>query len=185
MGQEWRVYFLLLRRVWDWSFQWLFGYGHRPARALLWVSGIWPLSWVLYSFAYRYGQMAPNSDVILTSGEWLAAVDALDACKPVNWGPIGRNINAPINQNCTMPLHIWLDTAKSAPDYETFNARLYALDLFIPLDALGQEQTWAPSRDHGWLGWLGYAMRMPVQMMGWIITTVGAAVLTGLVGRKD
>ena len=84
-----------------------------------------------------------------------------------------------------MPLHGWLATAPAAQDYESFNAGLYALDLFVPLDALGQETTWAPSRDRGWLGWLGYTMRMPIQLAGWLITAVGAAVLTGLVGRRD
>jgi hypothetical protein len=34
-------------------------------------------------------------------------------------------------------------------DYETFRAWLYALDVFIPLDALGQEKTWAT----GCAGW--------------------------------
>ena len=36
-----------------------------------------------------------------------------------------------------------------------------------------------------WLvGVFGYAMRMPIQMEGWIIMVVGAAVVTGLIGRK-
>lgn len=36
--------------------------------------------------------------------------------------------------------------AKITPgrDYKTFSAWLCALDLFIPLDALGQKKTWAP-----------------------------------------
>ncbi|MGH1453486.1 MAG: hypothetical protein ACRBBV_09975 [Paracoccaceae bacterium] len=178
--QERRIYFLMLRRLWDWGFQGVFGYGHRPALALAWVFGLWLFSWALYGAAYQSGQMAPNSDVILTSSEWLAAVNNPNACQPVAWGS-----GKPHNENCTMPLDIWLETARSAPDYETFNARLYALDLFVPLDALGQEQAWAPSRDRGWWGRIGYAARMWVQVAGWIITAVGAAVLTGLVGRKD
>ena len=124
--------------------------------------------------------MASNSDVILTSIEWLAAVNNPNACQPAEWGR-----GKPHTQNCTMPLDIWLKTAKSAPDYETFTARLYALDLFVPLDALGQEQAWAPLRDRGWLGRIGYAARMWVQVVGWIITAVGAAVLTGPVCHRD
>ena len=83
-----------------------------------------------------------------------------------------------------MPLRAWEGTP-SYQDYETFGAGLYALDLFVPLDALGQETAWAPSKDRGGWGWSGYWLRWMVQMMGWIITGVGAAVLTGLVGRKE
>ena len=134
--------------------------------------------------------MAPNSAVVLTSAEWLEAVAG--ACAAVDWKMEGWNALAPVvdsaryigDGTCQQPLHRWLDSAGAAPDYETFNARLYALDLFVPIDALGQENSWAPSKDRGWWGWFGYAMRMPIQMAGWIITAVGAAVVTGLIGRK-
>ncbi|HKL70973.1 hypothetical protein [Salibaculum sp.] len=166
----------------DALFRGVFGYGHAPARALLWVLAILLGASVLYGTAYRAGQMAPNSDVVLTSPAWQAAVAA--GCAPVDWAAVGWS--APQDTaDCTMPLHAWLAEAPAAADYESFNAGLYALDLFVPLDALGQETTWAPSRDRGWWGWLGYALRMPIQMAGWLITAVGAAVLTGLVGRRD
>lgn len=177
-----------VRRGVGWFFRALFGYGHQPARALGWVFAIWLGAVLLYSQVYASGQMAPNSDVVLTSSAWLDAV--AQGCAPMDWSAVGWRFDAPINQNCEMPLHLWLAASQSevphaSADYETFHAGLYALDLFIPLDALGQENAWAPSRERGWWGWLGYAMRMPIQMAGWIITAVGAAVLTGLVGRKD
>ena len=112
--------------------------------------------------------MAPNSDVILTSGAWLDAVKTYEACKSA----------------CSLPLSEWLKTP-DAQDYETFNRWIYGLDLFVPLDALGQENTWAPSKVRGDLGWWAYYLRMPIQMAGWIITAVGAAVVTGLIGRKE
>jgi hypothetical protein len=145
----------------------------------------------LQTFPFLSGQMAPNSAVVLTSAEWLEAVAG--ACAAVDWKMEGWNALAPVvdsaryigDGTCQQPLHRWLDSAGAAPDYETFNARLYALDLFVPLDALGQENSWAPSKDRGWWGWFGYAMRMPIQMAGWIITAVGSAVVTGLIGRKE
>ncbi|SHL64410.1 hypothetical protein SAMN05444414_12421 [Roseovarius marisflavi] len=155
----------MLRRLWDFMFRWMFGYGHQPARALVWVTGIWLLAFLLYSSVYAAGQMAPNSDVILTSADWLEIAKAYKA-------------------GDEMPMHAWLNTP-AARDYETFSAGLYALDLFLPLDALGQEAAWAPSLERGALGVLGYWMRMPIQLAGWVITAVGAAVLTGLVGRKE
>ncbi|WP_137701548.1 hypothetical protein [Marimonas lutisalis] len=162
---------------WDTMFRWLFGYGHAPARALLWVAGIWVFCYWLYGNAYAAGQMAPASDVVLTSGDWGRALKA--GCTEIK------------QAGCDMPLHLWAgDGAGKKPmptarDYETFSPALYALDLFVPLDALGQENAWAPSKDRGWWGWWGYWMRWAVQVMGWIITAVGAAVVTGLIGRKE
>ena len=172
-------------------FRWVFGYGHLPALVLWFVGGLWLFSVLLYSGVFLSGQMAPNSAVVLTSAEWLEAVAG--ACAAVDWKMEGWNALAPVvdsaryigDGTCQQPLHRWLDSAGAAPDYETFNARLYALDLFVPLDALGQENSWAPSKDRGWWGWFGYAMRMPIQMAGWIITAVGTAVVTGLIGRKE
>ena len=143
----------LVRRALGWSFGAVFGYGHQPIRALWWVLGLWALAFNIYGTAYHTGQMAPNSDVILTSAHWLAAV--VDGCA----GPPGPD--------CTMPLHLWLETP-AATDYESFSAGLYALDLFVPLDALGQEVTWAPSQARGFWGALGYWARMPIQLAGWI-----------------
>ena len=53
-------------------FKGLFGYGHAPARALVWVGLILAGAWALYGAAYTAGQMAPNSDVVLTSQAWQA-----------------------------------------------------------------------------------------------------------------
>jgi len=81
-------------------------------------------------------------------------------------------------------LHLW-NASNTATDYETFNRGLYALDLFVPLDALGQENAWALSKDRGNLGWWAYYLRWLVQMAGWVITAVAAAALTGVIGRKE
>ena len=150
------------------AFKHLFGYGHVPARVFLWILLIWFFGFCLYGTAYQFGQMAPNSDVILTSQGWLDAIATYEGCKP----------------DCAMPQHVWSDDTANE-DYETFHPILYALDLFVPLDALGQENAWAPSKTRGIWGWFGYYARMPIQMAGWIITAMGAAVVTGLVGRKD
>ncbi len=178
------------RSLWPWLkyvasciYGLLFGYGHKPARALIFLLCVVGFAAVLYGVAFDKHQMAPNSAVILTSEAWQAAL--ANGCDKVDWDKVGWDWTIPINQDCVMPLKAWNDTAKEAVDYETFHPVLYAVDLFVPLDALGQETTWAPARDRGWWGWLAYAMRMPIQMAGWIITAVGAAVLTGLVGRKD
>ncbi|MEO1797612.1 MAG: hypothetical protein AAFR53_11435, partial [Pseudomonadota bacterium] len=151
----------------------VFGYGYKPIRALWTVAGIVALTALLYAQVYATGQMAPNSDVVLTSADWLAAMRVHEAAG-------------------LQPLHVWTgvaegyDPAPSYEDYETFSAFLYAVDLFVPLDAIGQETAWAPSKERGIWGAVGYWARLPIQISGWVITAVGAAVLTGLVGRdKD
>jgi hypothetical protein len=150
----------------DFFFRFMFGYGHRPMRALVWVAGFILVAAVFYGQAYDAGQFAPNSDVILTSDAWLTAVAMHDA----GIGP--------------MPLTAWLET-EAAQDYETFNRWLYGLDLFVPLDALGQEQAWRPTTGRGALGEVAFYTRSVFQAACWIITAIGAAVLTGLVGRRD
>ncbi len=170
----------------DWLFWAVFGYGHAPARAFLAVFLIWFCAFVFYAEVYRTGQMAPASDVVLSSDDWIKAVDT--GCPPVT----ADDHTARVAAGYEMPLTLWAgDPARGLPpkpsaiDYETFSPGLYALDLFVPLDALGQETAWAPSKDRGALGTVGYWARMPIQMAGWIITAVAAAVLTGVIGRKE
>ncbi|MCS6622266.1 hypothetical protein N0B44_05025 [Roseibacterium beibuensis] len=151
----------------DFLFWLLAGYGHRPARALGVSLVLVLLASGLAHFTYAAGQFAPNSDVVLTSADWLGAVAAHAA------------------GDARMPVQIWQETSPTAQDYETFQPLLYGLDLFIPLDALGQEEAWRPSTERGVLGEVAFYSRWFFQGAGWIITALAAAVLTGLVGRRD
>lgn len=156
-----------LRRGWDIAvMRPVFGYGQQPIRALKFVLMILVFNTALYFTAYRTGQMAPTSDVVLTSSDWVSAVDAYD------------------NGTGRKPMLVWADSA-SAQDYTTFNAPLYAFDLFIPLDALGQEAAWAPSPVRGFWGMLGFATGWLTQLLGWMITAIAAAAVAGIVGKKD
>jgi hypothetical protein len=138
--------------------------------------------------------MAPNSAVILTPAEWrLATTGYEDSNRPSapdgmterEWKAVSARVCATVKRDgCEMPLKLWL-AGKTATDYETFNRYLYVLDLFVPLDALGQENARAPSKDRGMLGWWAYSLRWLIRMAGWIITAVGAAALTGLIGKRD
>ena len=175
----WSVLVAGFFRIIAYLFRSMFGYGHFPARALVWALCIWGATAMFARATYDAGQMAPAPTVILTSDEWLAAVR--DGC-PL---PSADNFAERQAAGCTEPLFLWTGDADSAKDYETFSAGLYALDLFLPLDALGQEAAWAPSKDRGTLGWWGFYLRWVVKALGWILAVVGAAVLTGLVGKRD
>jgi len=168
LGEAWSSLLADFRRFVDFGYGALFGYGHRPFNALMFTVFFVAAAAIFYGTIYNQGQMAPNSDVILTSEDWVAGVVAYDTC----------------DTDCMMPLRAWEGTP-SYQDYETFSPFLYGLDLFVPLDALGQETAWAPSKDRGAWGFAGYYARWLFQLMGWILTATGAAVLTGLVGRKD
>jgi len=157
----------LFGRAVDFLFRLLAGYGHRPARALGVSLVLVLLASGLAHFTYAAGQFAPNSDIVLTSADWLAAVAAHEA------------------GDARMPVQIWQEMSATAQDYETFQPLLYGLDLFIPLDALGQEEAWRPSTERGVLGKVAFYSRWFFQGAGWIITALAAAVLTGLVGRRD
>jgi hypothetical protein len=175
-GGKWR-FLSALMSIRDGFFQTLIGFGYRPAFAVLWAVLIITFSTLFFADVYRVGQFAPNSDVILNSAHWLAAVEKSDALKTE-----GFDIS---------PQHLWIGLGETIPpmppsiDYETFHPFLYAVDLFLPLNTIGQTEAWAPSKDRGWWGRVGYYARMPIQLSGWLITALVAALLTGLIGRRE
>lgn len=159
-----------LRDLWAQVYRVTFGFGHRPFLALLWTVAILLATAVFAEATYRAGQMAPASPVVLTSSEWLAA--SVQGCP------------ATPAAGCTMPLRLW-EGSVAYRDYETFSPFLYALDLFLPLDTLGQEQAWSPSKDRGWMGETLYYARWLIQLSGWLLIATAAAVLSGVLGKKD
>ena len=172
-GNEWWGLFalvMLLRPFLSLPFKWMFGYGHQPSRVLFWIAVILGITICCAQQIHIHGQFAPTSSVVLTSQDWLDSfpTEPLPASSPL-W---------------RAQLDAWAQTT-SGRDYTSFSAFLYALDLFIPLDALGQEKNWAPSAERGWWGEWGHRLRWLVQMAGWVITAIGAAVVTGLIGRRD
>ncbi|WP_438974079.1 hypothetical protein [Planktomarina temperata] len=148
----------------------MFGYGHQPARVLPWIAAILGITIWFAQQIHIHGQFAPISSVVLTSQDWLDSFPT----EPLH----------PSSPLWRAQMDAWAQTT-SGRDYTSFSAFLYALDLFIPLDALGQEKNWAPSAERGGWGDLGHRLRWLVQMAGWVITAIGAAVLTGLIGRRD
>lgn len=147
----------------DWVFGQVFGYGHAPMRGVGYAVLLVCMISFFYAFVWDRGQFAPNSDIILTSADWRVFAD---------------------DETVVNPAAAW-SADKAGTDYESFNAIGYGLDLFLPLDALGQEAAWAPSKDRGALGAWGFYLRWVVQFLGWVFTGVLAAALTGIIGRKE
>ena len=155
----WRSVGADLQRFGGLWFRWLYGYGLRPWRALFWVIGYWLFATWFFSAIFAAGEFAPNSDVVLTSADWRRAVEL--GCPLAGEAGFGEAKAA----GCVMPQDIWtsglpgavppVPASTAAGDYETFSARLYAADLFLPLDTIGQTEAWAPSKDRGGVGGRG------------------------------
>ncbi|SDE32645.1 hypothetical protein SAMN04244550_00121 [Rhodobacter capsulatus] len=156
--------------VWGYVYRDTFGYGHAPFKALRTALLVLIATWWLADQTYQRGEMAPASPVVLASPEWLIASA---------FGCPGAQ-----EPGCTMPLRRW-EQSVSYRDYETFSPALYALDLFLPLDTLAQEESWAPSKDRGPWGSTLYWGRWLIQLSGWLLLTTAAAVFSGVLGKKD
>ena len=143
--------------------KWVVGYGHRPARSLIWAIGVILLTSLWAKSAWDEGSMTPSAAQVLVSSEWQELA-----------GPDGSKT----------PGIIWSEKTEAGQDYETFHPIAYASDLFIPLVDFGQESAWAPSTNRGPWGWHLWWARWFIEGFGWIITAMGAAAITGFM-RND
>ncbi len=164
------VLLALVSFLWSQLYRATFGFGYAPFRAFGTALVILFGTYVMAENTYQRGEMAPASPVVLASPEWLIASA---------FGCPGAQ-----EPGCTMPLRRW-EQSLAYRDYETFSPALYALDLFLPLDTLAQEESWAPSKDRGPWGWTLYWGRWLIQLSGWLLLTTAAAVFSGVLGKKD
>ncbi len=159
VGVAWLRYYLL--RFWAWFTSRVSGYGHAPQRALFWslVCMLFGAEW--FFLAWQAGVMVPNSAIILTSPDWLAAM--------------AINHDAPSAE--------WLKL-KPSIHYETFYPPFYALDVFVPFVSLGQEDAWAATTVT-WFGCFTRWFTFAYQIIGWSITALGIAAITGFVQKNQ
>lgn len=138
------------------------GYGFRPARAVvIAVILVLGLGW-FFEKTWDAGDMAPNAAPILVSKGWIAATQ-----------------DHPDN-----PAAVWSAQGEAGQDWETFNAFAYAADLIVPIVQLGQEAAWAPSTSRSDWGRAGWWIRWFAMAIGWIVTALAAAAITGVI-RKE
>ncbi len=155
-----------IRSAFSWALDhllyWTIGYGYRPGRAALWALVLILGLGVFFDRVWAAGDMTPNAAPILVSADWIAATKS----HPEN------------------PAAYWSSVGQGGQDWETFNAFAYAADLAIPLVTLGQETAWAPSTSRSPLGRIGWGLRWFAKTIGWIVTALGAAAITGVI-RND
>lgn len=169
------------RKVWwrnagsavaDRIFGFVVGYGHKPERSFYMLLALVFIGWFLADRAWKEGDFAPTAGPVLMSESWQAL--ATDST-------IGN------------PAQVWSDKYMLAPDgmpiltagrdYETFHAMSYAVDLVVPIVSLGQEASWAPSTTRGPWGQTLWWVRWWLIALGWIVTAIGAAAVTGVIRR--
>jgi len=148
------------------------GYGHKPERSFYMLLALVFAGWFLADRSWEEGDFAPTAGPVLMSESWQSLATDPDV------------------QN---PAQVWSDKYMSGPDgisvltagrdYETFNAVSYAVDLVVPIISLGQEAAWAPSTTRGPWGWWLWWARWWLIALGWIVTAIGAAAVTGVIRR--
>ncbi|WP_296427128.1 hypothetical protein [Yoonia sp.] len=139
------------------------GYGYKPHRSIFLLVFLISLGAYVAAKAWDAGDFAPNSDVILNSAGWQALADDRTAYPN--------------------PAATWSDPLGPGQDYETFQPVAYAVDIVIPIIALGQETAWSPSTNRGWWGRQLWWLEWCLTALGWIVTAIGAAAVTGVIRR--
>ena len=150
----------LLSLIWDAALRWVAGYGYAPQRAFYWMLGFIAVYSIAYHYLWTAGLIVPNSDVILTSPDWLLAMKLSPDHPGAYWTKLAPGIH-----------------------YETFYSLAYATDVFIPLVDLGQESAWSETTVTNW-GIAGRWLTFALELAGWFITALGAAAVTGII-QKD
>ncbi len=148
--------------IWDWVLRVFTGYGYRPWRVSRLAA---PLIIAVALFGYviwHNGDFAPAQTPALMSQGWQSLASG----------------------SADNPAAEWSANDGPGRDYETFNPTLYAIDLVVPLVNLGQEDAWAPSTSRGWPGKIAHWVLPIVEVLGWIITALGAAAVTGVIRRE-
>jgi hypothetical protein len=165
-----------LHSGWDKVLRYLVGYGYRPWWALWWAL---PLIIAMAVFAQKVwdeGDFAPNAPPALMSASWQSlATDSSVANPAAVWSCTPPNGADDEDYPCQM---------QAGRDYETFKSHLYAIDLFVPLINLGQEDAWAPSTSRGDWGRAAHQIQWLVKIIGWVITALVAGAVAGII-RND
>ena len=150
-------------RLWRWLgdrlSRWTIGYGFAPQRSLYVLAALIGVASGLALLAWQAGDFAPGSDVIVLSDGWQSVRGAAN--------PAGE----------------WSADTALGGDWEGFSALAYGFDLVVPLIEIGQTASWVPSTERGPWGAVLWWARWVLTVLGWAVTALGAAAVTGIVQR--
>ncbi|NOX72893.1 MAG: hypothetical protein GXP03_04495 [Alphaproteobacteria bacterium] len=152
----------ILRWLWDIAQRASIGYGLKPWRSLYVLAVLFTITATVAHYSWQEGSFAPNSGPILASKAWQ---------------------DLATNPDIANPAERW--SAKGGPgqDWESFNTFAYAADVVIPIIEFGQTPAWAPSTERGPWGRQLWWLRWVMSTLGWIVTALAAAAVTGIIKR--
>lgn len=157
---------------WDRVLRFLVGYGYRPWWALFWAIPIVVATTFLAQKVWDSGDFAPNAAPVLMSAAWQDLATDPNVENPAAFWA------------CSPPADSSDCTTRAGRDFETFKAPLYALDLFVPLVNLGQDDAWAPSTSRGIWGKIAHNLIWLIKTIGWVMTAMVAGAVAGVI-RND
>ncbi|MFD2781317.1 hypothetical protein ACFS32_09530 [Novosphingobium pokkalii] len=156
----------------------LVGYGYNVTRGIVLLVLAASAFSVCFEIGYDNGYFAPTNAIMQQAyhNQCGAPGDTVDAS-----GQKGRA--------AAMMKKSWNDPACTPPEYTSFQAFFYSLDLILPVVNLGQDGDWAPMvvDAKGDTLWWGEALRGLIIieiLFGWGLTLLIAAVMTNLI-KKD
>lgn len=161
---------------WDILLRLVVGYGHHPFRSVAALALLICCTIIPAHYAWEEGSFAPNAAPVLVSEEWTTLASTENQPATVWSGD-----KLPRETDLTLPE--WKSIAPGR-DWETFNRYAYGFDVVIPIIDFGQTEAWAPSTNRGFWGWHLWWGRWVLSVMGWIVTALGAAAITGIIRRE-
>ena len=164
---------------WDILIRYIAGYGYKPWLSLAWLAGMIGIVWIGAFVTWDAGDFAPNSAIVLTSPEWKAVADL-----PEVYTAISEDAKQMIVEDMT-PAHPWSAPDAPGKDYESFYSLAYALDVVVPVLDLGQTDAWAPSPARGDWGYRMFYLQKMFIVLGWVVTAIAAAAISGMIRRDD
>ncbi len=167
--------------IWHKVMGMLISYGYRPWRVLYYGLFFWIVGILLFSLAWRAGDIIPAQPVIAMKPEYRV-------CHEITH-PTGETL--PFLKrlskydeviNCLNGKNMPTKLADMS-DYPRYSKIVYPLDVILPIIDFHQEAYWIPSSETKF-GTLARIAQWFLTTIGWFLTAIGAATVTGLV-RKD
>lgn len=150
----------------DWILSLFVASKYKPWLKLFWLAAMISIMSPVAQLTWNAGDFAPNSAVVLTSAEWRAVAEG--------------SKRLPASKT---PAIEWADV--EGQDYETFFAFAYAVDVVVPVLDLGQTNAWAPSPARGDWGTFLFYLQKLFAVLGWAVTAIVAADISGMIRRDD
>ena len=182
-------------RTWHFVLGFLVSYGYRPWRVAYFGLALWIVGAVLFEAGWKAGDIVPSQPIIALREEYRKCREITHPSNREFLSITERIELHDVFVNCLKGASIERVTSDDSPqleqdiipndlrEYPGFYSVMYSLDVLLPIMDFDQEQYWRPSA----LTDFGQSLRVvqwSFKAIGWFLTAVGAAALSGFV-RND